>query len=116
MVEAILRRLIILFNVFKRKHAHFTEHFKNSKSARGSFSSAKSDEKEETATTTTLTLEDLFRSPSVKVEFIDQVRPEEEVEWQDFYRLLPVIKIWADWVISTKPRFPPAEMNDIGLR
>ncbi len=72
------------------------------------------------AVTATVSLDDLFGRPEV-VEEEETVADSEyervnEEDWRDFYRLLPVVKVWTDWVISTRPRFPPAEMNDIGLR
>ena len=34
-------------------------------------------------------------------------------DWKDFCQLLPCVKIWTDWVISVRPRFPPHELNDL---
>ena len=137
MVEAVLRRLILLFDGFKAKHAHFVEDFQRRRRSTGpagqhpsggemqkgqmSTEKRRSVYNDAEAVTATVSLDDLFGRPEEAVEEEEETDSEyergvNEEDWRDFYRLLPVVKVWTDWVISTRPRFPPAEMNDIGLR
>ena len=119
----ILRRLITLFDVFHQKHALFMEEFAttNCGGNNGGKPAAPKDrqdkdEPKKEFEEDNADMEDLFefdKKPAKKKFSISEEADLETQQWKDFVSLLTCIKVWADWVISTKPRFPPQQMNDL---
>jgi len=117
----ILKRMNRLFDVFLRKHTQFMEEFAamnhggSTLSRQHSRSFDKDDHREVFEEETNI--EDLFafsKNDNSKRDAEPPDSPEAELQdWKEFYQLLPCVKVWTDWVISSKPRFPPQEMNDL---
>ncbi|KAI2802482.1 Smg-6, nonsense mediated mRNA decay factor [Blomia tropicalis] len=112
MMIIIIERLIELFDVFKCKHQQFSNEFSEKESVKETGWDINEETTSQPLVDDEPNIEDLFKDN----ESIEENGSESIQDWKDFYQLLPCVKIWADWVISARPRLPPQEMNDLNTR